>query len=75
MTAPGYTRVSGTVKVKVGTSIYTAKLANSSTRKVTITLPKLKKGTYTVVASFVPTGTTAAGTTSSVSKKATLRVV
>ncbi|WP_029289884.1 hypothetical protein [Cellulomonas sp. HZM] len=50
---------SGTVKVRYGSHSVTAKMTSASKNKVTVTLPRLKHGTYKVSASFTPSGTTA----------------
>lgn len=65
----------GTVKVTAGATSATVTLKASHAGKITVTLPSKSKGSYTVTATYTPTGTSATyllkGTSSAVTLKVT----
>ncbi|ROS30438.1 hypothetical protein [Cellulomonas sp. PhB150] len=64
----------GTVKVRYGSRSVVVKMTPKSNNRVTVVLPKLKRGTYKVSATFTPTGSSASCLTPASSSSRTLRV-
>ncbi|RHA37911.1 hypothetical protein [Cellulomonas rhizosphaerae] len=64
----------GTVKVRYGSKAVSVKMVPTSKNRVTVVLPKLKRGTYKVSATFTPTGSSASCLTPASSSTSTLTV-
>jgi len=69
VTATGSVKVAGKVTVKEGSKTLKSNATLSSTGKVSVTLPKLKKGTHKLVVSYAGSSTVAAGKSSTITLK------
>jgi YD repeat-containing protein len=70
----GQVGATGTVTVRYGSRTVSTAMKASSKNKVTLVLPRLKKGSYKVTATYVPTGRSAKVLTSKKVSAGTLRV-
>ena len=74
VTATGVSAPLGTVKVTYGKHSVSVKLSRSSHGTATVSLPLLKKGTYTITATYTPSGASAKVVRSATSRPGTLKV-
>ncbi|HWJ85232.1 MAG TPA: Ig-like domain repeat protein, partial [Cellulomonas sp.] len=74
VTATGVKAPTGVVTVRYGSKSVKAKVTSSKHGKVTVTLPRLRKGSYAVTATFAPSGSTGKVVSSAKAKAGTLRI-